>query len=63
MRLHVIQMKRNKCDFCGTCVGVCPENCIELLETDLIVDHELCTRCEKCVLICPVNALYLEREE
>ncbi|MCK4754977.1 MAG: 4Fe-4S binding protein, partial [Calditrichia bacterium] len=23
----MILLHNNKCDFCGTCVGVCPENC------------------------------------
>lgn len=54
----MILIQENRCDFCGTCVGVCPENCIELKEVDLIIDHEACTQCNKCVWICPVEALY-----
>ena len=46
-----------KCDYCGTCVGVCPENCIDLAESQLIIDKDLCTECMKCVLVCPVEAL------
>ena len=49
-----------KCDFCGTCVGVCPENCIELRETVLSIDYDSCTICEKCIWICPVAALFRE---
>jgi ferredoxin len=49
-----------KCDYCGTCVGVCPENCINLAESQLLIDKELCTVCMKCVLVCPVEALYQE---
>jgi len=60
MRLQQIRLKEDSCDFCGTCVGVCPENCIELRENQLIIDQQLCTRCEKCVLVCPLNALYGE---
>ena len=56
----MILLHDNKCDFCGTCVGVCPENCIELGETELGIDHPICTRCYKCVWICPVDALFDE---
>jgi Pyruvate/2-oxoacid:ferredoxin oxidoreductase delta subunit len=58
MRSERIQLKEDICDFCGTCVGVCPENCIELREAQLIIDQQRCTCCEKCVLVCPLNALW-----
>ncbi len=57
----MILLYNHKCDFCGTCVGVCPENCIELSETELIIDHPICTRCNKCIWICPVDALFDEK--
>ena len=50
----------NRCDFCGTCVAVCPENCIDLGETEIGIDHQSCTMCHKCIWICPVDALYTE---
>jgi NAD-dependent dihydropyrimidine dehydrogenase PreA subunit len=58
----MILLYHNKCDFCGTCVGVCPENCIDLTESELMIDHETCTLCHKCVWICPVEALYTEKK-
>ena len=57
----MILLHDNKCDFCGTCVGVCPENCIDLGEAELSIDHQICTMCHKCVWICPVEALYAEK--
>jgi MinD superfamily P-loop ATPase len=54
----MIKLHENACDFCGTCVGVCPENCITLGEMDLAIDQAVCTRCQKCIWICPVDALY-----
>jgi NAD-dependent dihydropyrimidine dehydrogenase PreA subunit len=54
----MIKLLDEKCDFCGTCVGVCPENCIDLHEMNLIIDHDTCTLCNKCVWICPVSALF-----
>jgi len=53
----MILIDREKCDLCGTCVSVCPEDCIELAETYLQINDEVCTKCELCVRICPVRAL------
>jgi ferredoxin len=59
----MILLHENLCDYCGTCVGVCPENCIELEEMVLRIDHEICTRCNKCIWVCPVEALYREDDK
>ena len=42
-----------KCDFCGTCVTVCPTDAIDLKESDINVDPELCIGCGSCADICP----------
>ncbi len=52
-----ILFKRNLCDFCGTCVAVCPHDAIELAEADLEIISERCTACMNCVYICPIRAL------
>ena len=52
-----IEYTRALCDFCGTCVAVCPHDAIELSESDLEIDTEKCTLCLNCVHICPVRAL------
>jgi len=57
----MILLHENKCDFCGTCVGVCPENCIVLSEAKLGIHHQVCTMCHKCVWICPVEALFTKK--
>lgn len=53
---------RDLCDFCGTCVAVCPYDSIELSENDLIID-ETCTLCKNCVYVCPIKALGVKDEE
>lgn len=53
----MIKIKTGRCDLCGTCVGVCPENVIRLSMNELSIDHTGCTRCHKCIWICPVSAL------
>lgn len=50
------------CDLCGTCVGVCPFDAIELTETRLTIIHSRCTRCNFCVEICPFEALAMQSE-
>jgi len=55
--METIRFERETCDFCGTCVAVCPHDAIELSEYDLSIDAELCTLCMNCVRICPVRAL------
>ncbi len=48
----------------GTCVEVCPVDCIETTPEDnqFFIDPTLCIACEQCVLVCPVDAIYLEHE-
>ena len=53
----MIRVIENRCDFCGTCVSVCPTDAIELDEVQLEIVESKCTDCKNCVKICPVNAL------
>ncbi|MCX7984996.1 MAG: 4Fe-4S binding protein [Bacteroidetes bacterium] len=50
-----------KCDFCGCCVGVCPEDALELLEARISIIEERCTNCRKCEWACPWNAIEFHR--
>jgi ferredoxin len=43
------------CDFCGTCVAVCPSDAIELKESVVAVLNDRCTRCRDCVTTCPLG--------
>ena len=49
------------CDFCGTCVAVCPVDCIVLKEVKIEIDGETCTMCMNCVKACPIHVI-LEME-
>lgn len=51
------------CDFCGTCVAVCPQDAIELQEADFNIFEERCTLCKNCVYVCPVRALEFDDEK
>ena len=53
----MIHIKENLCDFCGTCVAVCPADCIEVREASISIEHESCIDCDLCVEICPIEVL------
>ncbi|MFZ0391284.1 MAG: 4Fe-4S binding protein [Calditrichia bacterium] len=57
MNNRYVEINPSKCDLCGTCVGICPENVIAMSVDKLTIDHSGCTRCHKCIWICPVRAL------
>ncbi len=57
--IHIID---NKCDFCGTCVSVCPVDCIEVREADIRIEHTVCIDCDLCVFICPIEVLMSSNE-
>jgi len=52
-----MELDRDKCSYCGGCVGICPENALELRETVLCIDEERCKNCGLCAKFCPVGAL------
>lgn len=59
----MIIVNEKLCDLCGTCVAVCPVDCIELTEFDLLIDNDVCINCDVCVKICPFAALISETSE
>jgi len=53
----MIDIKENRCDYCGACVTVCPVDCIEVREYSINIDHTICIDCDLCVIICPIEVL------
>ncbi len=53
----MIVVKKDMCDYCGTCVAVCFPDSIELLESEISIDNKTCTDCKFCVYVCPVETL------
>ena len=58
----LINILPDKCDFCGCCVGVCPEDAIELKEAEIFIIDPRCTNCAKCVWSCPIEVIEFKRE-
>ncbi len=52
-----------RCDLCGSCVGICPPDCIVLTEHSLMIIGPECIRCGLCLSACPVGALVWNDEE
>ncbi len=52
---------RDRCDYCGACVSVCPPDAIDLTEHTLTI-LDTCTLCKNCVIICPLQALEVRDE-
>ncbi len=59
----LIKITPDKCDYCGTCVGVCPEDAIELTDSTIDIDEALCTNCSKCVWVCPIDVLIFDKNK
>jgi len=58
----MILIDEERCCYCGSCVAVCPQNIIELIDTYLRIDHQKCINCGICVKGCPVGVLTLKRK-
>ena len=46
-----------RCTACGTCVKVCHEHCMTLVDGRLVIDYGSCSTCTQCIAICPRKAL------
>ena len=58
----MIEILPDKGDFCGCCVGVCPEDAIELKEAEIYIIDPRCTNCAKCVWSCPIEVIKFNRD-
>jgi len=56
----MIEIIDDKCDYCGTCITVCPPDCIEVKEFSININHQVCINCNLCVYICPIEVLKIE---
>ena len=45
------------CISCGSCLDVCPQQCIDINKTPAVIRQENCLHCGNCLNICPVGAV------
>jgi NAD-dependent dihydropyrimidine dehydrogenase PreA subunit len=57
----MLTIELDRCDGCGTCVEVCPEGAISLVNGVARIDSGSCTECEACVQACPNGAIRVAR--
>ena len=49
--------RKIKCDRCGKCVALCPQDAVTLGNDGIEIDRQSCDRCMKCADICPTHAI------
>ena len=59
----MILINKDDCDFCGTCVAICPEDCIEVFVDNIEIDYTKCTECMLCIHICPIDVISQDEEQ
>ena len=50
-------VNKDVCVGCGTCVGICPVNAIQMVDGVAQIDKEICINCGSCLGACPVGAI------
>jgi NAD-dependent dihydropyrimidine dehydrogenase PreA subunit len=53
----MFQIDSTKCNGCGYCVDVCPQQAITIHGDIATVNEELCAQCGACVEVCPTGAI------
>ncbi|MBM4045273.1 MAG: 4Fe-4S dicluster domain-containing protein [Planctomycetes bacterium] len=54
------KVNADKCDGCGSCVEVCPVECIKVVDEVARINEDECTDCGTCVEECPNEAITLD---
>lgn len=49
----------NKCLQCSSCISVCNQNAIEVINSEHQINEKRCIGCSKCIDVCPNNAIDL----
>lgn len=52
-----------KCTGCGTCVKICHEHCMSVVDKKIQIDYRYCSTCSQCIAICPSQALAWDKVE
>ena len=47
----------NACIGCGSCMRICPQNCISTDSIPFCIEQTHCLRCGNCMKVCPVGAV------
>ena len=53
----MVVIDKEKCTGCGSCVKICHEHSVSLIDKKVTIDFESCSTCTQCIAICPEKAL------
>jgi pyruvate formate lyase activating enzyme len=53
----------DRCNGCGYCIDVCPENALHLENEKVVINREKCNACGECVAICSPEAITVYGKE
>lgn len=56
----MVTIIKENCTGCGSCVDICHESCMFLLDGKIQIDYNFCSTCTQCIAICPHYALRWE---
>jgi nitroreductase len=56
----MVRVDKEKCMGCSSCVSICHESCMSLVNEKIIIDYKFCSTCTQCIAICPQLALRWE---
>jgi NAD-dependent dihydropyrimidine dehydrogenase PreA subunit/nitroreductase len=57
----MVVIDKEKCTGCGSCVKVCHEHCMSLIDKKVTIDFDACSTCTQCIATCPEKALSWNR--
>jgi len=53
----MVVIDKEKCTGCGSCVKICHEHCMSLVNKKVMIDYMACSTCTQCIALCPEKAL------
>lgn len=55
--IHTGYFVGDKCIGCKLCYSVCPQKCIDITHTPVVIDQHHCLHCGRCQEICPQQCI------